>query len=96
MSDITLKDTKKIAKLARVKVSEEQEKQLTKQLGDIIHWVEALGEVDTENVEILTNVHNINMPLFEDKVVHGDMADQVLKNAPDNKYNYFAVPKVIE
>ena len=96
MSEITTKDVKKIAKLARIEITELEEQQLTKQLGDIIHWVEKLGEVDTKNVDILTNVHNMNMPLFADKILYDDMAPKVLQNAPDAKYNYFTVPRVIE
>ena len=96
MSQVTIQDVNKIARLARIEIEEEKKDKLAHQLGDIITWVEDLNEVDTKNVDIVNNIHGINLPLFEDKISDGDKAEEVLKNAPESKYNYFTVPKVIE
>jgi len=96
MSQITKEDVKKISRLSRIEVAENKREAMTTQLNGIIGWVENLQEVDTNNIEFLSNVHGIFLPLFEDKVSDGEKAEEVLKNAPDAKYSYFTVPKMIE
>jgi aspartyl-tRNA(Asn)/glutamyl-tRNA(Gln) amidotransferase subunit C len=96
MSKITQNDVKKIARLSRIEVAENKCEALSKQLSSIIGWVENLNEVDTKNVDFLSNVHEISLPLFEDKVSDGEKSEEILKNAPDAKYGYFTVPKMIE
>ncbi len=96
MSEITNKDIKKIARLARIEVSEAECEVLVGKIGNIIHWVETLNEVDTDNVEPLTNVHSATLRLAKDEVLDGNIAKDVLKNAKNAKYGYFAVPKVLD
>lgn len=96
MSNITKETIDKVAKLANIKVSEEENVHLATQLTKITNWVEALNEVDTDDVEILNNVHNINLTLFPDEVEVTNDVEEVLQNAPQSQYNYFTVPKVIE
>ncbi len=96
MSNIDKKTIEKVARLANIKVSEAEKDILCDQLGKITNFVDLLQEVDTDNVEIMGNVHNINLKLFEDEVKVSNSTEEVLQNAPDAQYNYFAVPKVIE
>lgn len=96
MSQITNKDIKKIARLARIEIDEKDCEYLTQQLGKTITWIEQLNEVNTDNVMPLTNVHNSAMPMAKDIVSDGNIAADILKNAKNSKYGYFAVPKVIE
>lgn len=96
MSSVTDKDIKKISHLAKIEVLDEDRESLTKQVSKIINWVEKLSEVNTDNIEPLTNVHGESLCLHEDKVSDGDLAEDVIKNSKDAKYGYFAVPKVIE
>lgn len=96
MSQLTNKDIKKIARLARIEVDEESCESLSKQVGAVISWIEQLSEVDTKNVEPLTNVNQKNLTLVKDVISDGNIADDVLRNAKNAKYNYFSVPKVIE
>ena len=93
---ITEKDIKKIAKLAKIAITEEEQKQFTKQVGEIIKWVEQLNEIDTNNVKELTNVNEIYLRINEDKISDGDIVEQVLSNSKKNIFGYFAVSKVIE
>jgi aspartyl-tRNA(Asn)/glutamyl-tRNA(Gln) amidotransferase subunit C len=93
MSEIDKKVSEKIFRLARI---ENFSDDTSKQIGGIIAWVEQLNEVDTDNVEPLTNVHEMSLRLNKDEVLDGEIAEQILKNAKDAKYGYFAVPKVIE
>ena len=55
-----------------------------------------LIEVDVEGVEPMTSVTPMRLPRREDVVTDGDQAEAVLKNAPDAREGFFAVPKVVE
>jgi aspartyl-tRNA(Asn)/glutamyl-tRNA(Gln) amidotransferase subunit C len=87
---------KRIARLARIKITEEEAKGLVKELSGILNWVEQLGEVDTSAVEPMTRVVPIELKKREDKVTDGDIADDIVKNAPMVEDHYFVVRKVVE
>lgn len=87
---------KKVARLARIEISEEEQAQVAPKLSGILDWVEMLGEVDAENVEPLANVVNIPLKLREDVVSDGGIQDKVLANAPDDTQGFYVVPKVVE
>ena len=88
--------TLKIAKLSRIKIEDDEVDELSSQLSSIVDWVEQLNEVDTENVEPLSNVSMSKLPLRKDIVSIENNSKEVLSNAPDKLENYFAVPKVVE
>ena len=88
--------TLKIAKLCRVKIEEHEIEELSTQLSSILDWVEQLNEVNTDNVEPLSNVSMAELPLREDKENAEDKSKEVLHNAPEKLENYFVVPKVVE
>lgn len=96
MAHVTKEDIKKVSRLARIEVAEDERETLAKQVNGIIGWVEKLNEVNTDGIEPLTNVHETSLRLNKDEVLDGDIAEDVLKNAPNAKYGYFSVPKVIE
>ncbi len=85
-----------IAALARIKVPDGDLDKLAGELSNILGWVEQLGEVDTEGVEPMTSVVPMTLRLRDDVVTDGDIADDVLANAPERRDGFFAVPKVIE
>lgn len=95
MSTITKEDIKKISRLARIEVKEDEYEELSSKLTKITSWVEVLNEVDTSNVEPMVNVFDTPLVLHEDKISDGDIADDILKNSKDAKYGYFTTPKVI-
>lgn len=86
----------KIAHLARIKVPEEEQERLAGELDKILHWVEQLGEVDTDGVEPMTSVVAQRLRRRRDEVTEGDDRDRVLANAPDAADGFFTVPKVVE
>jgi aspartyl-tRNA(Asn)/glutamyl-tRNA(Gln) amidotransferase subunit C len=85
-----------VARLARIKVSEQETAALKRELNSILDWVEQLGEVDTSAVEPMTRMGDMQLPLRKDEVTAGDMADAIMKNAPLTEDHYFLVPKVVE
>jgi aspartyl-tRNA(Asn)/glutamyl-tRNA(Gln) amidotransferase subunit C len=91
-----IQDVKKVARLARIEMNDDEAEKLVPQLNNIIGWIEQLGEVDTDNVEPLANVVNIDLALRKDEVSDGDCQDKVLSNAPEETQGFYVVPKVIE
>lgn len=85
-----------VAKLARIKVEEEDLPDLAAAFNTIIGFVEQLNEVDVDGVEPMTSVTPMRLKRREDVVTEGDIQDKVLKNAPDAREGFFAVPKVVE
>jgi len=92
---ISNEQVKKIAKLARIKVSEEDVNFFGGELNKILNWIEQLQEVDTDGVQPMVGMEAVQLPVREDKVTDGGIAEEVLKNAK-HKYGCFVVPKVVE
>jgi aspartyl-tRNA(Asn)/glutamyl-tRNA(Gln) amidotransferase subunit C len=87
---------KRIARLARIKITDAEAKGLVKELSGILNWVEQLDEVDTSSVEPMTRVVPIELKKRADVVTDGNIADDIVKNAPMVEDHYFVVPKVVE
>ncbi|MGI9385745.1 MAG: Asp-tRNA(Asn)/Glu-tRNA(Gln) amidotransferase subunit GatC [Methyloligellaceae bacterium] len=85
-----------IARLARIKVTDDEAKKLEGELSGILEWVEQLGEVDTDGVEPMTRVVAMTMKQRDDVVADGGCADDIVKNAPNVDDHFFVVPKVVE
>ena len=86
----------RIAKLARIRVTEEQVAPLQAQLNSILGWIEQLNEVDVDGVAPLTGAADMALRLRDDAVTDGGIAELVLANAPDRMGPFFTVPKVVE
>jgi aspartyl-tRNA(Asn)/glutamyl-tRNA(Gln) amidotransferase subunit C len=86
----------KIARLARIAISDAEAEALTPELNNILGWVEQLQEVDVSGVEPMTAVIPNHLRLREDVVTDGGIREAVLTNAPVAEHGFFAVPKVIE
>ncbi len=91
------KDTaRRVAHLARIKVEEDQLENLAGELSGILGFMEQLNEVDVEGVEPMTSVSPMDLKRRDDVVTDGGIQAQILKNAPDAREGFFAVPKVVE
>ena len=87
---------KRIAHLARIRVTDAEVDALAGELGAIIGWVEQLDEVDVDGVEPMTGAHEMALPMRDDVVTEPDRREALLANAPDRARGFFAVPKVVE
>jgi aspartyl-tRNA(Asn)/glutamyl-tRNA(Gln) amidotransferase subunit C len=87
---------RRIAKLARIRVTDAETTTLQAELNAILGYVEQLNEVDVTGVEPLSGGAAMAMRLRDDVVTDGDIAEQILANAPDRSGPFFAVPKVVE
>jgi len=96
MSNIDKATVAKIARLSRIKIEEDKLEPLAGELNNILGWVEQLEEVNTDNIEPMSSVVDVKLRWRTDEVNDGNKQESVLKNAPNNEYGFFAVPKVIE
>jgi aspartyl-tRNA(Asn)/glutamyl-tRNA(Gln) amidotransferase subunit C len=87
---------KRVARLARLKISDKDVPRLAGELNSILAFVEQLNEVDVSNVEPLTSVVSQAMKMRDDVVTDGGYAKDVTKNAPASEDDFFMVPKVVE
>lgn len=87
---------RRIARLARIRLAEEDVAQLQGELGAILGWIEQLNEVDVSGVDPLANIGAASLPMREDVVTDGAQAEAVLANAPARSGPFFTVPKVVE
>ncbi|MEE2746136.1 MAG: Asp-tRNA(Asn)/Glu-tRNA(Gln) amidotransferase subunit GatC [Pseudomonadota bacterium] len=90
------KMVRQIAKLAKIKVSDNVVTSLTTELEEILGWIEQLNEVDTSNVEPVTSVIATEFTTRNDEVVIGNKREDVLANAPEVGKHFYTVPKVVE
>jgi aspartyl-tRNA(Asn)/glutamyl-tRNA(Gln) amidotransferase subunit C len=87
---------KKIAHLARLEFDESSAEKMSKDMSQILDWVEQLNEVDTTGVAPLTTMSSEVNVMREDQVgTHLDH-EAALKNAPKRDSDYFRVPKVLD
>ncbi|MEZ5813336.1 MAG: Asp-tRNA(Asn)/Glu-tRNA(Gln) amidotransferase subunit GatC [Alphaproteobacteria bacterium] len=90
------KTVRKVARLANIEIADNDVERIGGELSGILEWVEQLSAVDTDNVEPLANVVNIDLALRKDEVTDGNCADKVLANAPEETQGFFVVPKIVE
>ena len=86
----------KVARLARIAVSDDEAEALRGELNTILGFVEQLNAVDVEGVEPMTAVVHVPMKERADVVTEGGQTEKVLANAPLREGSFFAVPKVVE
>jgi aspartyl-tRNA(Asn)/glutamyl-tRNA(Gln) amidotransferase subunit C len=87
---------KRVARLARLKVKDEDVPRLAGELNAILDFVEQLNEVDVTGVAPLTSVVAMKMKMRDDVVTDGGIPKDVTKNAPASEDDFFMVPKVVE
>ena len=87
---------RRIAHLARIKVTDSEVPHLQGELNAILSFVEQLSEVDISGVEPMTSVTPMDMKKRPDVVNDGEIADDIVGNAPATENHFFLVPKVVE
>jgi len=93
---VDIATVKRVARLARIAVSEEDAGRMAGELNTILGFVEQLNEVDVAGVEPMTSVIPMAMKKRRDEVTDGDKAADIVANAPATDENFFLVPKVVE
>jgi aspartyl-tRNA(Asn)/glutamyl-tRNA(Gln) amidotransferase subunit C len=91
---ITVKDVEHVAKLARLELTDSEKEKFTKQLGDVLKYVEQMNEVDTTNVKPMAHAFDIVNVMRKDEVVKEISKEALLQNAPEEENGFFKVPKI--
>lgn len=92
---ISIDDVKHVAELAHLQFSEAELKKLSHQLNDILEYIQKLNELDTTNIEPLSQVIELSNVYRDDVVKPSYLREEMLKNAPRKTEKFFKVPKVI-
>lgn len=87
---------RRVARLARIKVTDAEADRMTAELNSILGFVEQLGEVDVSGIEPMTSVVSVEMKKRQDVVTDGGDPARVLANAPMTDDGFYMVPKVVE
>lgn len=93
---VDIDTVKRVARLSRIAVTEEEASRMTGELNVILGFVEQLSEVDVEGVEPMTSVIPMAMKKRQDGVTDGGKVADIVANAPATEENFFLVPKVVE
>lgn len=93
---VDLPTVRRIAALARIALPAEEAEHLRGELNAILAFVAELDGVDVEGVEPMTSVIPMRLRLRPDVVTDGEIAEQIVANAPSTEDHFFVVPKVIE
>jgi aspartyl-tRNA(Asn)/glutamyl-tRNA(Gln) amidotransferase subunit C len=93
---LTREEVQRVAMLARLRLSPDEEQHLTAQLEKILQYVEKLNELDTSQVEPFTHAVELTNAFREDRATNRPHPAELLANAPEKEENFFKVPKIIE
>ncbi len=93
---ITREEVERVALLARLQLSPEDESRLTEQLDKILGYMEKLQQLDTKNVAPLAHVVDMVNAFREDRAVNEPEPEKLLANAPAREKTFIKVPKIIE
>lgn len=86
----------RVAALARLRLTADEETQMADQLGQILDYMDKLKVLDTESVEPFSHATDHANALREDRVTNQPDPDMLLANAPDRDGPFFKVPKILE
>jgi aspartyl-tRNA(Asn)/glutamyl-tRNA(Gln) amidotransferase subunit C len=93
---IDTETARRVAHLARIAVKDDDLPALARELSGILGFMEQLNEVNVDGIEPMVSVTPMRLKRRADVVTEGGMAERILKNAPDAREGFFAVPKVVE
>lgn len=92
---ITPEQVAKVAKLSRLDLPQEKLELFAGQLGDILNYMDKLGELDTDSVEPMYSPVSHTTPLRKDEVRKDYTREEVLSNAPEQDGKFFIVPRIL-
>ncbi len=87
---------KYLEKLARITLTEDEEKKVGNELQDILTYIDMLNELDTDGVEAMSHCFPVTNVMREDEVHPSMSADEIVANAPESQDGCFVVPKTVD
>jgi aspartyl-tRNA(Asn)/glutamyl-tRNA(Gln) amidotransferase subunit C len=92
---IERQEVEHVARLARLKVTDEDVSSLTLQMNNILTYIDKLSELDTSDIEPMAHALSLPTPFRQDVAKPSLNIDESLANAPERNNNFLVVPKVI-
>jgi aspartyl-tRNA(Asn)/glutamyl-tRNA(Gln) amidotransferase subunit C len=86
----------KVANLARLEMTAEEEEQLTAQMSSILEYFQQLSELDTTDVPPTTRAIDVSNVTRPDELRPYPDREAILKEAPDQDGDFFKVPKILQ
>ncbi|MBE9232181.1 MAG: Asp-tRNA(Asn)/Glu-tRNA(Gln) amidotransferase subunit GatC [Cuspidothrix sp.] len=86
---------RKVANLARLELTADEEAKFTTQLGSILDYVEQLNELDVTNVQPTTRAIDVSNVTREDILQPYPERNAILNSAPQQEGDFFRVPKIL-
>lgn len=97
MAKLTRDDVLKLARLSRLRISDEEIELFRKELSEILAYVEQLSSVDTNGLKPTAQVTGLENVMRDDTPIeYGATQEELLKNVPEIKASYIKVKRVIE
>jgi len=93
---ITIDEVRQVAKLSRLKLSEDELQQLSKQMGSILEYVAILDELNTDDVEPMAQAVEVRNAFRADELAESLPREDALANAPASDGRYFLVPDILK
>jgi len=93
---ITQEEVHRVAQLARLELTAEEQRELVAHLDKVLTYMEKLGELDIDGVEPTAHAVEVPSPLREDQVINHADTDALLQNAPAREADFLKVPKIID
>lgn len=87
---------KYLESLARITLTEDEEKKVGNELQDILTYIDMLNELDTEGVEAMSHCFPVTNVMREDEVQPSMTPDEITANAPEAQDGCFVVPKTVD
>jgi aspartyl-tRNA(Asn)/glutamyl-tRNA(Gln) amidotransferase subunit C len=92
---ITREEVEHVAHLARLNLSQDELKQMTEQLDNILSYVAKLDELDTKNIIPTTHAFSISNAFRDDRIRTSLSQEEALANCPQQNGECFVVPRII-
>jgi aspartyl-tRNA(Asn)/glutamyl-tRNA(Gln) amidotransferase subunit C len=92
---IDREQVQKVAHLARLQLSADEETQFTTQLNDILDYFEQLSELDVSEVPPTTRAIDVSNVVRVDQLKPYGDRETILEGAPDRDGDFFKVPKIV-
>lgn len=89
-------DIRKLARLSRINIADDQLAQTQSDLSKILDFVEQLSALNTDSIAPMAGTHDVTQRLRDDVITDGGYPEKLMQNAPDSTMNFFTVPKVVE
>jgi aspartyl-tRNA(Asn)/glutamyl-tRNA(Gln) amidotransferase subunit C len=93
---LTRADVLKVARLARLKLTDAEIDDYTEKLGSILEYVASLNEIDTEDVEPMVHAVELSNVFRTDEIVPSLPREAALSNAPKTDGQFFLVPQILD